>query len=88
MYDIVDYSKIERYHDGYPGEFIPLEKIKPGLHFYFLDGPDKNLKDWYEVVEIEWDWRYQSWNIIAWNNETEKFSCIRKIDVYTYGRVD
>lgn len=88
MFDTVDYSQIQRYTDGYPGKFMTLEQIKPGQQFYFLDGPDKNIKDWYEIVEFEYDWRYQSWIVVLWNNETERFTRMQKRDVYMTGRID
>ena len=88
MFDMVDYSQIQRHTVGYPGKFMTLEQIKPGQRFYFLDGPDKNIKDWYEIVEFEYDWRYQSWIVVLWNNETERFIRMQKRDVYMTGRID
>lgn len=86
--DTINYSSIERYHDGYPGEFIDETDIKEGLRFYFLIGPDKNIKEWYEVIELQWDWKEQSYDVAVWNERRQKIEFISKIYVYVYGRID
>lgn len=86
--DTINYSSIERYHDGYPGEFIDEADIKEGLRFYFLISPDRNIKEWYEVIELQWDWKEQSYDVAVWNERRQKIEFISKIYVYVYGRID
>ena len=82
----IDYSSIERHHDGYPGEFLELEEIKEGQRIFFLDGPDKNFKDWYEIVEVTWDWKRHRYNVTLWGEETERFIKMQRKDIYTLAR--
>lgn len=87
-HDIVKYTEIHRYYDGYPGEFIKEEDIKEGFRFYFLSGPDKNIKEWYEVIEVEYDWSRQSYKVAVWDETKEKIRYISKLFIYIHGRVD
>ena len=82
----IDYSKFERNKDGYPGEFLNLEDIKEGKRIFFLDGPDKNLKEWCEIVDIKWDWKRHRVLVIMWNEAYEKFTTMDRVDVYCYAR--
>lgn len=85
--DIVNYAELERHHDGYPGEFINEQDIVPGLRFFLLEGPDKNIKEWFEVIELNWNWKTHSYKVAIWDEKRERIHYMSKRNIYIYGRI-
>ena len=56
----------------YTPKTICFEDIKEGFRFY-LRTDDNGGKMWFEVVDFEYDWRFQEEMPVCWNEKYESF---------------
>lgn len=55
----------------YFGEPVRAEDIQSGFRFVFHTGDFHMTEVWYEVIEQEWDWKFQEFLWIVWNESTQ-----------------
>ena len=66
---------------------ITKEDIKPGFRFY-LRKDDCGGKLWFEVVDFEYDWRFQEDMPVVWNECRESFEEWPLNQIMSAGHVD
>lgn len=66
---------------------ITKEDIKVGFRFY-LRKDDCGGKLWFEVVDFEYDWRFQEDMPVVWNEYRESFELWPLNQIVSAGHVD
>ena len=66
---------------------VTKEDIKVGFRFY-LRKDDYGGKLWFEVVDFEYDWRFQEDMPVVWNEYRESFELWPLNQIMSAGRVD
>ena len=66
---------------------ITKEDIKVGFRFY-LRKDDCGGKLWFEVVDFEYDWRFQEDMPVVWNEYRESFEQWPLNQIVTAGHID
>lgn len=66
---------------------ITREDIKVGFRFY-LRKDDCGGKLWFEVVDFEYDWRFQEDMPVVWNEYRESFELWPLNQIVSAGHVD
>ena len=59
--------------DAYFGPHVQKEQIKEGLRFCFYTGDFGLDRVWFEVVEMQWDWKYKEELALLWREDSETF---------------
>ena len=66
---------------------ITKEDVKVGFRFY-LRKDDCGGKLWFEVVDFEYDWRFQEDMPVVWNEYRESFELWPLSQIVSSGHVD
>ena len=68
-------------------KIIRFEDIKEGFRFY-LRADDNGGKMWFEVVDFEYDWRFQEDMPVLWNEHFQSFELWPIKQIISAGYID
>ena len=71
----------------YISKKICSEDIKEGFRFY-LRADDNGGKMWFEVVDFEYDWRFQENMPVVWNEHFQSFELWPLNQIVSAGYID
>ena len=69
------------------GPYVQMEQIKEGLRFCYYTGDFNLQRVWFEVVEMEYDWRYQDEVAVVWREDLESFERWPKCQICQVGHI-
>ena len=71
----------------YISKKIRSEDVKEGFRFY-LRADDSGGKMWFEVVDFEYDWRFQENMPVVWNEHFQSFELWPLNQIMSAGHID